>query len=73
MTVDIQTETDIQRPRAEVAAYVADPDNATAWYKKHQGRRVEVAQTIERGIEDRLRGSVPRPRPEKRSHKHEAA
>jgi len=32
MGVDVQTETVINRPRAEVAAYVADPDNATEWY-----------------------------------------
>lgn len=31
--VDVQTETVIARPREEVAAFVADPDNTTAWYK----------------------------------------
>ncbi|HEY4223347.1 MAG TPA: SRPBCC family protein [Myxococcota bacterium] len=30
--VDIITETTIARPRAEVAAFVADPDNAPRWY-----------------------------------------
>lgn len=29
----MQTQIDIDRPREEVAAYVADPDNATAWYR----------------------------------------
>ena len=31
--VDVLTETVIARPREEVAAFVSDPDNVTAWYK----------------------------------------
>jgi uncharacterized membrane protein len=31
-SVDVRTAIEIQRPRAEVAAYAADPDHATAWY-----------------------------------------
>lgn len=32
MPVDVQTETVINRPVDEVAAYVTDPSNATEWY-----------------------------------------
>ena len=32
MSSDVQTEVTIGRPRSEVAAYAADPDNATSWY-----------------------------------------
>ena len=32
MAVDVVTETEIARPRAEVAAYVTDVENAPEWY-----------------------------------------
>lgn len=33
MPVDVVTSLEIDRPRAEVAAFAADPDNATEWYQ----------------------------------------
>ncbi|MEO8522099.1 MAG: ATPase, partial [Acidobacteriota bacterium] len=32
MSVDVETEVVIQRPRAEVAEFAADPANVPAWY-----------------------------------------
>jgi uncharacterized protein YndB with AHSA1/START domain len=33
MEVDVLTDIEIKQPRSEVAEYVTNPDNATAWYQ----------------------------------------
>jgi uncharacterized protein YndB with AHSA1/START domain len=33
MAVDVVTEVDIARPRAQVSAFACDPDNAKRWYE----------------------------------------
>jgi hypothetical protein len=52
MTVDVLTEIEIDRPRHEVAAYAANPENATAWYENIE--RVEWKGTPSLGVGSRI-------------------
>jgi Polyketide cyclase / dehydrase and lipid transport len=42
LSVDVVTEVEIARPRADVAAFAADPDNATRWYENIESVRWET-------------------------------
>ncbi len=49
MPVDVTTWTDIGRPRAEVAGFAADPDNAPRWYENISSVRWESEPPVEVG------------------------
>ena len=57
MVVDVRTQIDIDRPRGEVAAFAADPDNAERWYTNikrvtwRSERPLAVGSQIEFGAE----------------------
>ena len=46
MPVDVTTWTDIARPRAEVAAFAADPGNAPRWYDNIDSVRWETTPPV---------------------------
>ena len=49
MPVDVVTSAVIARPRAEVAAFAADPGNATRWYENIKAVRWETSPPLEVG------------------------
>lgn len=55
MAVDVVTEIEIARPRDEVAAFSADPSNATAWYKNIKAVEWQTSPPVAVGSRVRFR------------------
>jgi uncharacterized membrane protein len=55
VAVDVRTEIVIERPRDEVAAFAADPSNATAWYKNIKAVEWETPPPVAVGSRLRFR------------------
>ena len=53
--MDVVTEVEIGRPREEVAAFAADPGNATAWYKNIKAVEWETPPPVAVGSKLRFR------------------
>ena len=57
MPVDVVTTIVIARPRAEVAAFAADPDNATRWYQNIRSVEWQTPRPVALGTRMTLRNS----------------
>jgi uncharacterized protein YndB with AHSA1/START domain len=53
--VDVRTETVIDRPRREVAAFTSDPSNATDWYRNIRAVEWETSPPVAVGSRMRFR------------------
>jgi uncharacterized membrane protein len=53
--VDVRTETVIDRPRREVAAFTSDPSNATEWYRNIRSIEWETSPPVDVGSRMRFR------------------
>jgi len=53
--VDVRTETVIDRPRREVAAFTSDPSNATEWYRNIRSVEWETSPPVAVGSRMRFR------------------
>ncbi len=49
MSVDVQTEIEINRPRRDVSAYAADPDTATSWYDNIKAVEWKTSRPVDVG------------------------
>jgi uncharacterized protein YndB with AHSA1/START domain len=49
VTVDVECEVEIPRPRSEVAAYASDPDNTTSWYANIKAVEWETSRPLQVG------------------------